>query len=85
MNLRNYAYLGDAVWELFVREKTTMGLIGLYGKDLNDLCEKLKFVNDLLNIRDESDEPLVIVYNDYNGIRAEYEKGVKQFNDNNVL
>ena len=21
MNLRNYAYLGDAVWELFVREK----------------------------------------------------------------
>lgn len=23
MNLRNYAYLGDAVWELFVREKTT--------------------------------------------------------------
>ena len=23
MNLRNYAYLGDAVWELFIREKTT--------------------------------------------------------------
>ena len=22
MNLRNYAYIGDAVWELFVREKT---------------------------------------------------------------
>ena len=22
INLRNYAYLGDAVWELFVREKT---------------------------------------------------------------
>ena len=61
-----------------------MGLIGLYGKDLNDLCEKLKFVNDSLNIRDESDEALVIVYDDYDGIREEYEKGVKQFN-NNVL
>lgn len=24
MNLRNYAYIGDAVWELFVREKTVM-------------------------------------------------------------
>lgn len=24
MNLRNYAYLGDAVWELFVREKTIL-------------------------------------------------------------
>ena len=22
VNLRNYAYLGDAVWELFIREKT---------------------------------------------------------------
>ncbi len=24
MNLRNYAYLGDAVWELFVRNKTIL-------------------------------------------------------------
>lgn len=24
INLRNYAYIGDAVWELFVREKTIM-------------------------------------------------------------
>ena len=62
-----------------------MGLIGLYGKDLNDLCKKLQFVNNSLKIKDESDEPLVIVYDDYNGLREEYEKGLKQFNDNNVL
>ncbi len=24
INLRNYAYLGDAIWELFVREKTIL-------------------------------------------------------------
>ncbi len=24
VNLRNYAYLGDAVWELFIREKTIL-------------------------------------------------------------
>jgi len=24
MNLRHYAYIGDAVWELFVREKTVL-------------------------------------------------------------
>lgn len=24
MNLRNYAYIGDAIWELFVREKTIL-------------------------------------------------------------
>ncbi len=24
INLRNYAYLGDAVWELFIRNKTIL-------------------------------------------------------------
>lgn len=24
MNLKNYAYIGDAVWELFIREKTAV-------------------------------------------------------------
>ncbi len=24
MNLRNYAYIGDAVWELYIREKTVL-------------------------------------------------------------
>lgn len=24
INLRNYAYLGDAIWELFIREKTIL-------------------------------------------------------------
>lgn len=27
INLRNYAYLGDAVWELFIREKQSTSRI----------------------------------------------------------
>lgn len=49
MNLRNYAYLGDAVWELFIREKTV-----LKTRNANELHKittdfvKAKYQNDLL-------------------------------------
>ena len=62
-----------------VREKATMGLIGIYGKDIDDLCEKLKFVNTSLSIKDENGEDLVIVYDDYDGLRTEYNQGLEQF------
>lgn len=63
-----------------VREKATMGLIGIYGKDIDDLCEKLKFVNSSLSIKDEKGEDLVIVYDDFEGLCTEYKQGIKQFN-----
>lgn len=62
-----------------VREKSTMGLIGIYGKDADDLCKKLKFVNSSLSIKDENDENLVIVFDDFEGICNEYSLGIEQF------
>lgn len=41
MNLRNYAHLGDAVWELYVREKTVFE--SQHAKDLHKLT--IKHVN----------------------------------------
>lgn len=43
INLRNYAYLGDAVWELFVREITI-----LKTQNANDLH---KFTTDQVNAK----------------------------------
>lgn len=63
----------------FVREKATMGLIGLYGKDIEDLCSKLLFVNTSLKIKDENGDDLVIVFDDYDGLRVEYNLGIEQF------
>lgn len=63
-----------------VREKATMGLIGIYGKDIDDLCEKLKFVNSSLSIKDENGEDLVIVYDDFEGLCTEYKQGIIFFN-----
>lgn len=54
MNLRNYAYLGDAVWELFIREKTI--LMTNNAKKLHNLTTsmvKTQFQCDLLHYLDE--------------------------------
>ena len=50
MNLRNYAYLGDAVWELFVREQTV--LITSNSKNLHKLTTdkvKMSYQAELLH------------------------------------
>lgn len=49
LNLRNYAYLGDAVWELFIRKKTVLETQN--AKELHKITtEKVnaKFQNELL-------------------------------------
>ena len=56
INLRNYAYLGDAVWELYIREKTI--LMTNNAKKLHQLttskvktqfqCEMLQFLDEYL-------------------------------------
>lgn len=54
MNLRNYAYLGDALWELFIREKTI--LITNNAKKLHTLTTsfvKTQFQSELLQFLEE--------------------------------
>ena len=65
-----------------VREKATMGLIGIYGEDINDLCDKLRSVNASLSVKDEDGNDLVIVYDDYETIKREYQLGMKQYGKN---
>ncbi len=54
INLRNYAYLGDAVWELFVREKTILKTNN--SKKLHQITTalvKTQFQSDLLHFLEE--------------------------------
>lgn len=64
INLRNYAYLGDAVWELFIRKKTILQTNN--SKKLHQITTNLvktKFQNDLLHYMDSilTDEEQEIV------------------------
>lgn len=65
-----------------VREKATMGLVGIYGKDIEDMCHKVAAVNAALSIKDENGDDLVITYDDYDSLREEYNSGMKQFGNN---
>ena len=54
INLRNYAYLGDAVWELFIRNKTILKTNN--AKKLHQITTSLvktQFQSELLHILDE--------------------------------
>ena len=55
MNLKNYAYLGDAVWELWVREHTI--LVTENSKELHQITTnkvKMSFQAELLHEMEES-------------------------------
>lgn len=55
MNLRNYAYIGDAVWELYIREKTVR--LTENSKKLHKITTdkvKASYQAELLHFLDES-------------------------------
>lgn len=50
MHIRNYAYLGDAVWELYIREQTV--LVTEHSKELHKLTtERVKASNQAMLLR----------------------------------
>ena len=64
-----------------VRSNACMGLIGIYGKDIEETCERLKAVNSSLRARNKDGENMFIIFDDYDSLREEYYLGLKQFQD----
>ena len=64
-----------------VRFNACMGLIGIYGKDIEETCERLKTVNSVLRARNKDGENMFIIFDDYDSLREEYYLGLKQFQD----
>lgn len=64
INLRNYAYLGDAIWELFIREKTilkTNNAKKLHQLTTNNVktqfqCELLHYLEEYLTSEEQDIE-----------------------------
>ena len=66
MNLRNYAYLGDAVWELHIRQKTVVATNN--AKKLHELTTarvkgsfQAYLLNELENILTEEEKDIVTI------------------------
>lgn len=62
-----------------VRGRAGMGLIGIYGKDVEDLCEKVARINELLEVNDDNGNNLIIKFDDYQRIKQEYFNGLLDF------
>lgn len=62
-----------------VRGLSGMGLIGIYGDDVEDLCAKVQQINKQLVVKDQDGEDLIIKYNDIESLKREYYNGLADF------
>ena len=62
-----------------VRLNACMGLLGIYGSDIEEVCDRLKEVNSLLYIRNDAGENMFIKFDDHDSLREEYYAGLEQF------
>lgn len=62
-----------------VRNHACMGLLGVYGEDIETICSTLERINALLKIQDENGQNMIIYFDDYSSLRDEYYAGLKEF------
>ena len=62
-----------------VRLNACMGLLGIYGSDIEEVCDRLKKINALLYTRNNAGENMFIKFDDYDSLREEYYAGLEQF------
>lgn len=62
-----------------IRNYASSGLIGIYGKDIDDLCMKLRAINAVLKVLNSEGENMVIRFTDETTIRKEYQQGIDEF------
>ncbi len=63
-----------------VRYNACMGLIGIYGEDIQQMSDTLKKINAELKIENKDGENMIIYFDGYDSIEKEYNEGLKQFN-----
>lgn len=62
-----------------IRFHANSGLIGIYGKDIEDLFVKLREINEVLKVQNADGEDLVIKFTEEEAIRKEYQQGLSEF------
>lgn len=62
-----------------VRLHACIGLLGIYGENIEEVCKRLQMVNSVLKTSNVRGENMFIYFDDYDSIRQEYYKGLEQF------
>ena len=62
-----------------VRLNACMGLLGIYGENIEEVCDRLQKVNSVLKTTNVDGENMFIYFDDFDSLRKEYYEGRKQF------
>mgnify|MGYP000917953910 FL=1 len=62
-----------------VRLNACMGLLGIYGRDIEEVCDRLEKINSLLRTSNSEGANMFIYFDDYDSLRQEYYSGLLQF------
>lgn len=62
-----------------MRKHACMGLIGIYGEDVEIICNTLEKINAVLKIQNKIGQDMIIYFDDYNSLRDEYYAGLEEF------
>ena len=64
-----------------LRSNACSGLIGIYGKDIEELCDSLKVINSKLKILNKENKNMFIYFDDYQSLKDEYYLGLAEFEE----
>lgn len=64
-----------------LRADTCSGLVGIYGRNIEEVCETLRIINSNLRILDKAGNNMFIYFDDYESLRKEYYSGLKEFRE----
>ena len=62
-----------------VRYHAALGIIRIYGRDCEELCNTILKINSLLSIKDKEGRDMFIYFDDVESIRKEYAQGLREF------
>lgn len=62
-----------------VRFHANMGVVRIYGRDCNEMCETVKKINHLLTINNKQCANMFIRFDDFETVKREYEEGMQEF------
>lgn len=56
----------------------TLGVVGIYAENCEELCKKINQINDVISILDEENEDIIIRYTNFEYLKANYKKGMER-------
>ena len=66
------------MFSVLIYETIILGVIRIASKDCEELCDKLKMINQSLEIKDQNGENLLLRYDNYDELLEEYNNGLKE-------